>query len=130
MKRRNFLKACAVAPAVVLLPQKAKAEQAEVPFLPTLKWLQEYNKDVESFDIIYHMGKEFRPRYDGEKIVEYQPRNDSKRYWAAYVFCDFKAAAHLFWENGKWIAIDGWKDGFMERRYHNQIEWPSWLRRF
>lgn len=88
----------------------------ETPFIPTLEFLQETNKDI--IDVCTTYTSRFGQweclvikRIHGEKICG---------IWA-----------RLFSEDGKWIAVEHYTrelDGKLG--YTKKVKWPKWLRKF
>lgn len=130
------MKACAVAPAVLLATgaKKAKIEKegVEVPFLPTLEWLREYNENVLWFSAEYSSRGTWTAivyrRKTGLEIGELKARGKSGQHYSIY---DWPWMAFLHWEDGEWFAIDRqWRDDNGKVCYHAKKEWPDWLRKF
>ena len=116
MNRRSFLGKIGYGVAgIFAFPRKAKAQ--EFPFMPTLEWLQEHNKEIQNCNTAYtNRGQVW------DTIVSRKSNGRKNRqYWFAI----------FFWENGKWVAVDRefrHEDGRLD--YFNKIAWPSWVRKF
>lgn len=117
--RRSFLKqmACVAEGSAIgsVFTKVADAEQTKFPFLPTLEFLQEHNKDVCSFNAAY----------------------DSHGIWTASVYSkDYSRGfedriVRLYWENRRWIAVDLFYLNETDKWvYGKRIKWPNWLRKF
>lgn len=113
MIRRKFLKSLALAVGSLFVPKESKQE---IPFLPTLEWLQEHDKDVYSFSANYNA----RHNIWTGLVCPSGPGRD----W-------YNERVLLFFENGKWIAVEYYMmNVFGKYFYDERAEWPSWLRRF
>ncbi len=117
MKRRNFFKIASCSLFSLLgLPEKVKAKRTiDIPFIPTLKFLQEDNPEIIFFEVTHSsrgtwQGFAFRPNHGG-------PLGDG--------------VARLFLENGEWIAVDQYtRNEEGKLGYIKQIQWPNWIRKF
>lgn len=116
MNRRKFLAVFGIS-FLCPKPKPVAAKEPEIPFVPTLEWLQEHNPDIESLHANYDANRRTWSAFIHRKIEPVQTWEEHR--------------CLLSWENHRWIAVDEFiysVDG--SRQYGNQIEWPDWLRKF
>ncbi len=111
MIRREFLKTVGASASCGFLP---KTIEQDMPFLPTLEYLQEHNRDIEVFTATY----------------------STRQSWSGFVYCNSRGGyddslVSFMWESGRWIAVDGmYRDKYGKLCYYEQMEWPDWIRKF